>query len=91
MSDFPNQLILINYVADRLIHSLIQVMVPLITHLNLVPTSRIRGAIPPLPNTPSWRGVQLKHREKFTFNLTISRHRTTLDPTLLKSHSSRTF
>jgi hypothetical protein len=22
----------------------------------------MRGAIPPLPNTPSWRGTQLKHR-----------------------------
>jgi hypothetical protein len=27
------------------------------------------GAIPPLPNTPSWRGTQLKHRDKFTFTL----------------------
>jgi len=26
----------------------------------------MRGAIPPLPNTPSWRGSQLKHRDKFT-------------------------
>jgi hypothetical protein len=25
------------------------------------------GAIPPLPNTPSWRGAHLKHRENFTF------------------------
>jgi len=25
------------------------------------------GAIPPLPNTPSWRGAQLKHRDNFTF------------------------
>jgi hypothetical protein len=25
------------------------------------------GAIPPLPNRPSWRGVQLKHRDNFTF------------------------
>jgi hypothetical protein len=24
------------------------------------------GAIPPLPNTPSWRGAQLKHRDYFT-------------------------
>jgi len=24
------------------------------------------GAIPSLPNTPSWRGVQLKHRDNFT-------------------------
>jgi len=26
----------------------------------------MRGAIIPLPNTPSWRGVQLKHRDNFT-------------------------
>jgi primosomal protein N'' len=25
------------------------------------------GAIPPFPNTPSWRGAKLKHRDKFTF------------------------
>jgi hypothetical protein len=28
------------------------------------------GAIPPLPNTPSWRGAQLKHRDSFTFTST---------------------
>jgi hypothetical protein len=28
---------------------------------------RKSGAIPPLPNTPSWRGAQLKHRDNFTF------------------------
>jgi len=27
------------------------------------------GAIPPLPNMPSWRGAQLKHRDNFTFYL----------------------
>jgi hypothetical protein len=26
----------------------------------------MRGAIPPLPNTPSCRGVQLKHGDNFT-------------------------
>jgi len=25
------------------------------------------GAIPPVPNTHSWRGAQLKHRDNFTF------------------------
>jgi hypothetical protein len=25
-------------------------------------------AIPPLPNTPSWHGPQLKHRDNFTFD-----------------------
>jgi hypothetical protein len=28
---------------------------------------KMSGAIPPLPNTPSWHGAQLKHRENFTF------------------------
>jgi hypothetical protein len=27
------------------------------------------GAIIPLPNTPSWRGAQSKHRDNFTFAL----------------------
>jgi len=28
----------------------------------------MRGAIPPLPDTPLWRGAQLKkHRDDFTF------------------------
>jgi hypothetical protein len=26
-------------------------------------------AIPPLANTPSWRGAQLKHRVNFTFTI----------------------
>jgi len=30
----------------------------------------MRGAIPPHPNTPSWRGAQLKHRNNFTFTFT---------------------
>jgi hypothetical protein len=30
------------------------------------------GAIPPLPNTPSWRGAQLKHRD-FTFTLPLEK------------------
>jgi hypothetical protein len=29
----------------------------------------MNGAIPPLPNTPSWRGAQLKHRDNFTLTL----------------------
>jgi hypothetical protein len=29
------------------------------------------GAIPPLPNTPSWRGAYLKHRDNFTFTFTM--------------------
>jgi hypothetical protein len=32
------------------------------THLHVVPRSRMRGAIPPLPNTPSWRGAQLQRK-----------------------------
>jgi len=31
----------------------------------------MRGAIPPLPNTLSWRGAQSKHRDNFTFTLTF--------------------
>jgi hypothetical protein len=38
----------------------IYMSVKLTTHLHLVPTSRMRGAPPPLPNTPSWRDAQLK-------------------------------
>jgi hypothetical protein len=38
----------------------------LITY-HLVPRSRMRGVIPPVPNTSSWRGAQLKHRGNFTF------------------------
>jgi hypothetical protein len=37
------------------------------THLHLVPRSKNGGAIPPLPNTPLWRGAQLKHRDNFNF------------------------
>jgi hypothetical protein len=31
----------------------------------------MRGAIPSLPNTPSWRGAQLKHRDNFTFTFAL--------------------
>jgi hypothetical protein len=30
-----------------------------------MPRSRMCGATPPLPNTPSWCGAQLKHRDNF--------------------------
>jgi hypothetical protein len=33
------------------------------------PRSLMRGATPPLPNTPSWLYAQLKHRDSFTFTL----------------------
>jgi hypothetical protein len=33
------------------------------------------------PNTPSWRGDQLKHRDNFTFTFTIHL-KSALDPTL---------
>jgi hypothetical protein len=46
-------------------------IVKLTTHLHLVPKSRMRGATPPLLNTPSWRGAQLQHRDNFTFHLTM--------------------
>jgi hypothetical protein len=31
----------------------------------------MNGAIPQLPNSPSWRGAQLKHRDNFTFTFTF--------------------
>jgi len=34
--------------------------VKLTAHIHLVPRSRIRVAITLFPNTPSWRGAQLK-------------------------------
>jgi hypothetical protein len=37
--------------------------VKLTTHLHLPQKSRMRGAIPPVPNTPSWRGAQLKNAQ----------------------------
>jgi hypothetical protein len=30
------------------------------------------GAIPPLPDSPSWRGAQLKHSDNFTFTFTFT-------------------
>jgi hypothetical protein len=44
--------------------------VKLTTYLRLVLKKKMRGAIPPLPNTHSWRGAQLKHRDSFTFTFT---------------------
>jgi hypothetical protein len=35
----------------------------------LAPRSGMRGAVWPLPNTPSWCGTHLKHRDNFTSNL----------------------
>jgi len=31
--------------------------------------SRVRGDIPPIPNTPTGRGSKLKNKENFTFTL----------------------
>jgi hypothetical protein len=31
----------------------------------------MRGAILPLPNTPSWRGAHLKHRETLPFKMSF--------------------
>jgi hypothetical protein len=31
----------------------------------------MRGTIPPLPNTPSWRCAQIKHRDNFSFTLPL--------------------
>jgi hypothetical protein len=37
----------------------------------------MRGAVPPLPDTPSWRGAELKtHRDNFTFTYIFPKFRT---------------
>jgi len=36
-----------------------------------MPRSRMRGAISPLPNTSSWRGVQLSTGGNFNFTFII--------------------
>jgi len=36
-----------------------------------MPRSRMRWAIPPLPNTPSRYGARLKHTDNFTFTFTF--------------------
>jgi len=41
------------------------------TNLHLVPRLRMREAIPPLLNTPSWRGGQLKKSRGTTLPLTF--------------------
>jgi hypothetical protein len=41
--------------------------VKLTTHVHLVLRSRVCGAMPLFPNTPSWLSDQLKHRDSFTF------------------------
>jgi hypothetical protein len=40
--------------------------VKMATNLHLAPSSRMRGAMPPLPKMPSWHDAQLKHKD-FTF------------------------
>jgi len=39
----------------------------LTTHLHLVPRSRMRGAIPPLPQNVFMAWYYVKHRDNFTF------------------------
>jgi len=45
--------------------------VKLATLHHLIPRSRMRGAIPLIPNTPPSYGAQLKkkHRDNFTFHI----------------------
>jgi len=45
----------------------------LTAHLLLVPTSRIRGAIPPLPQYVFMAWYLVKHRDNFTFTFTFTR------------------
>jgi len=42
----------------------------------------MRGAIPPLLDTPSWSGAQLKHRDNFTFTFKFT-FTFTLGPNIL--------
>jgi hypothetical protein len=42
-------------------------------HRHQLPRSRMRGAIPLLPNTPSWRGAQLKTNVRKAIDLAESR------------------
>jgi hypothetical protein len=37
-----------------------------------MPRSRKHGAMPLLPNTPSWRGAHLKHRDNFTLTFYLT-------------------
>jgi hypothetical protein len=39
----------------------------LTTYLHLVPRSRMRGAVPPLPRYVSMEWCLVKHRDNFTF------------------------
>jgi hypothetical protein len=56
----------------------------------------MHGAIPPLPNTPSWHGAQLKHEEDFTLTITqrsgwvevLLEEKCTVDNTSVSSSSS---
>jgi hypothetical protein len=43
--------------------------VMLTAHLQLAPRLRMRGAIPPLFRTSSWRGTLVKLRDNFTFTV----------------------
>jgi hypothetical protein len=45
--------------------------VKLTTHFHLVMRSRMRGAISPLPNTPTWRGAQLKRKAQGQLHLCL--------------------
>jgi hypothetical protein len=54
--------------------------VKLTTHLHLVPTSRMHGAVPTLPHTPSCHGAQLKHKDKFTFTFKDENGNLPVDP-----------
>jgi hypothetical protein len=57
----------------------------LTTHLHLVLMSRMHGAIPPLPNTPSWHGAQFKkHSDNFTFTLHSSDDNTVITSRMIR-------
>jgi len=53
-----------------------------------VPKSKIRGAIPPIPNTLSWNGAQLKKKAQgqLYFNTTIYRYITVNSQKIISLH-----
>jgi hypothetical protein len=48
----------------------------------------MRGAIPPLSNTPSWRGAHLKHRDNFILLQWLAHLNRTSDDKNLKIYTS---
>jgi len=58
----------------------------LTTHVHVVPSSRMCGAIPPFPNTLPRRGAQLKKKHRDYFTYTLSSEYGVLFPCALTGH-----